>query len=531
MPASAETLDDPGAEAGARAAPTEIELKLVVPAARLAEIACAPVIERHARNAGTVRRLNSVYYDTPDRSLWEAGFTLRVRSKGSACTMTVKSTAPVNGGLLGRSEWEAPVPDMQPRIEVLAPHLPKAFFAALGAAPLEPMFSTEVRRRTRKLDLPDAVIELAVDEGRVVAGAASEPICELEFELESGAASALYDLALGLLDHGPAELSVRSKAARGFDLALGRPPAYAKAKKSALRGRVVLDDVFAAMLVDALLHFVHNKPAAVDGRHPEGVHQLRVALRRMRAILKLLGKLTDSSEAGAFADEARWLASAHGDAREWDVFLAETVPPVASGCPEIAGFAVLQAAAERLRAEGYDKARTALADRRAQRFQLLLARWIECRGWRAELSDKARAALAAPATDHALAVLTRQHRKVLAKGRHFDRLEPEARHELRLAVKKLRYVTDFLLPLCARGKRAKRYAKTLSALQDGLGRYNDVAVTAALLDRLAVPETPAAGHEACGAIRGWQARDLADLEAGLRALWDAFRAAGRPWTG
>jgi CHAD domain-containing protein len=119
---------------------------------------------------------------------------------------------------------------------------------------------------------------------------------------------------------------------------------------------------------------------------------------------------------------------------------------------------------------------------------------------------------------------------VLERGRHFDSLAPDARHELRLAVKKLRYVSDFLLPLCAGGKRARRYAKALSALQEGLGRYNDVAVTAALLDRLAVPETPAAGHEACGAIRGWQARDLADMEAGLRTLWGAFRAAGRPWS-
>lgn len=530
MSVPAEAGDGPGASAEQDAAPTEIELKLIVPASRLAEMASIPAIEHHARNEGRVNRLTTVYFDTPDRNLWRAGFTLRVRSKGSSFTMTVKSTAPARGGLLGRNEWEAPVPDMQPQIDALASELPEAFLHAIGAAPLEPMFSSEVRRRTRKLDLPDAAIELAVDEGRIVAGEASEPICEIELELEAGAASALYDLALDLVEHGPADLSVRSKAARGFDLALGRPPAFVKAKKSTMRGRIGLDDAFAAMLLDALLHFVTNKPAAIDGRQPEGVHQLRVALRRMRAILKLLGKLTGSPEAGAFADEARWLAGEHGDAREWDVFLAEAVPPVMAACPEIAGFADLQSAAERLRAAGYDRARAALAERRAQRFQLRLARWIECRGWRAGLSGKAGAALGAPASKHALTVLGRQHRKVRERGRHFDSLAPDARHQLRLAVKKLRYVSDFLLPLCAGGKRARRYAKALSALQEGLGRYNDVAVTGALLDRLAVPETPAAGHEACGAIRGWQARDLADMEAGLRTLWDAFRAAGRPWS-
>lgn len=531
MSVPAETNAAPDAGAGRGADPREIELKLIVPAARLAEMATSPAIEHHARNAGTVRRLNTVYYDTPDRALWEAGFTLRVRNKGAACTMTVKSTEPANGGLLARSEWEAPVQDMRPRVGALAAQLPKAFFEALGAAPLEPMFSTEVRRRTRKLDLPDASIELAVDEGRIVAGKASEPICELEFELEGGSASALYDLALDLAEHGPADLSIRSKAARGFDLALGRPPAFVKAKKSAIRGKVSLDDAFSAMLVDALLHLMRNKPAAIDGRHPEGVHQLRVALRRTRAILKLLGKLSGSSEADAFAGEARWLAGEHGDARDWDVFMVETVPPIEAACPEIAGFADLRNAAEILRERGYDRARAALAGPRAQRFQLLLARWIACRGWRADLSGKARAALAAPASKHALTVLTRQHRKVLDMGRHFDRLEPEARHELRLAVKKLRYVTDFLLPLCARkGSEARRYAKALSVLQDGLGRYNDVAVTAALLDRLAVPEMPAAAREASGAIRGWQARDLVDLKAGLRAPWDGFRATGRPWS-
>src|SRR5262249_15628598 len=145
---------------------------------------------------------------------------------------------------------------------------------------------------------------------------------------------------------------------------------------------------------------------------------------------------------------------------------------------------------------GYVTARTALADRRTGRFELGLGAWIEQRGWRCDGSGDYLSELAGPAIDFAVRALAKQHDRVLKRGRHFRRLPLEARHELRLPVKKLRYTADFFLPLFAEDRGAKRYARRLSRLQERLGRYNDAATTRHLLAELASDAMPAPAREA-----------------------------------
>lgn len=519
-----------GKSAKEESAPVETELKLVVPPDRLAEVAAAPVVERFARNRGTVRLLRAVYYDTADRALWRAGFTLRVRRQGSGHTLTVKSTGPAGGDMLSRREWEAPVAGPDPDLSAIAVDLPAAFHEALGEAAPEPLFATQVRRRVRRLDPPGAAIEMAVDEGEVVAGSARAPVSEIELELLSGRAEALFETGLGLLEVGPADISFRSKAARGFDLALGAAPPWTKTGRTPIDPRAPLDEAFAAMLGAALRHLIENKEAAVHGGDPEGVHQLRVALRRLRSILRIVARATGADAVAGFGADARWLASAAGDARNWDVFLTETLPPIEAACAGPEGFVELRRAAEERRARGYGEVRAALADIRAQRFQLALAAWIERRGWRTGGAPGAIETLATPASDHAGRVLAGLDRKVLKRGRRFGRLTAEERHELRLAVKKLRYATDFLLPLCASGKRMAAYARGLSRLQDGLGRFNDMATTLALIADLRSGGGGADVMDACGVVRGWLAHANEATEAELRTLWDGFASPRRPWS-
>jgi CHAD domain-containing protein len=233
--------------------------------------------------------------------------------------------------------------------------------------------------------------------------------------------------------------------------------------------------------------------------------------------------------AEGFADDAKWLAGEQGDARNWDVFLAETVPPVEKACDDRSGFDVVRAAVKPLHVEAYARARGAFGERRALRLPLALARWIELRGWREDAAPETLAVLATPASGLARDVLDKQFRKVLKRGRRFARLDAEGRHEVRLAVKKLRYLSDFLLPLCTREKKAAAFAKVLSRLQDGLGRYNDIATTDQLLGSLAGSDAPVALHRACGEIHGWQARDLEAMEDELIAGWKAFSSAKAPW--
>jgi triphosphatase len=123
--------------------------------------------------------------------------------------------------------------------------------------------------------------------------------------------------------------------------------------------------------------------------------------------------------------------------------------------------------------------------------------------------------------------LSAQYAKVLKRGRHLKSMSPGERHRLRLAVKKLRYGTDFLLPLCGEGKSVKRFRDRLIGLQEELGSYNDMATTASLLSGLGV-ESPNSGT-AAAAIAGWQAHGMVSAEGRLRDAWRNFTKAKVPW--
>ena len=78
-------------------------------------------------------------------------------------------------------------------------------------------------------------------------------------------------------------------------------------------------------------------------------------------------------------------------------------------------------------------------------------------------------------------VLELLHNKALKKGAHFAHLQPEARHDLRVTLKKLRYAVEFFLPVFAGQASAKRYVARLSKLQDALGYANDSTAMGSLL--------------------------------------------------
>jgi triphosphatase len=105
----------------------------------------------------------------------------------------------------------------------------------------------------------------------------------------------------------------------------------------------------------------------------------------------------------------------------------------------------------------YSALRQALAGSRYNRFHLSLSRWLACRGWRIELENKSLAGLLEPVPILARRVLTRLHRKTLKQGMHFRHLQPEARHKLRIALKKLRYASEFLRTLRRPCRNQKLY--------------------------------------------------------------------------
>ena len=236
------TASEPSPSRDAVPRATEIELKLLVASDRLAGFNDAPIIATNARNKGTRKHLKAVYYDTPKRALRRDGFSFRVRQSGARFTQTVK--AEFGNDPLRRGEWEATVPSMTPDIALAMPLVSDKLRADLERHPVEAVFNSDIHRHQRLVDLPSGTIEVAFDQGQLTSGDRALPVSEIELELKSGSPSAIWELALRLAEHGSVKPSIRTKSARGFDLAADTPPRAPKPPKLRLDPSTSLDEAF-----------------------------------------------------------------------------------------------------------------------------------------------------------------------------------------------------------------------------------------------------------------------------------------------
>ena len=505
----------------------QVELKLLASPAAIERIRQAPVIMRHARNRGVVRRLDTVYYDTPDRALSRQRSTLRVRRTGTRYVQIFKLAHPDQSPFV-RQKWQSPVDSSAPDLT----RLPADISARLGELAedgLAPVFTTKLRRHVQRLALDGAEVEIAFDEGTVETGEHRQPVIEIELELKLGDSSALYDVGMQLLDVAPLRLSTFGKADRGYAMAFDAMPHVVKAESSAISAKHCVDDVIAMVMSASQQHLLANQALLEHGRDPEGVHQTRVALRRLRTACSLLRKELPSPAFQAFADEAKWLMHALGPARDWDVFATTTLARLEMACGSDVDFDRLRQAAEPHRVASYARLREALTDPRYTRFQLFLRRWIERRSWRTEVPSDSLETLSEPASGLAIRVLERLHRKALKKGTRFASLQPEARHDLRVTLKKLRYAAEFFLPVFAGETPAKRYVARLSKLQNALGHANDCSATQSLLDVAGHADSTPDLQRAAGALMGWVARDQLAVAKSLRKRWREFKATPGFW--
>ena len=182
----------------------------------------------------TGKKLRSVYFDTPEHDLHAAGISLRLRRQNGDWLQTVKADQHVNGGISNSIELETPVDREQPDLAKIADKKIKRVVkkAAKGTV-LRPIFETVVQRTTRTIKAQGSEIELAVDDGEVRAGDEAREVREAELELKAGGAEGLLLAAEKLLAGHELKLSTRSKAERGYRLALqkkGTSPEPEKAR-------------------------------------------------------------------------------------------------------------------------------------------------------------------------------------------------------------------------------------------------------------------------------------------------------------
>lgn len=510
----------------------EIELKLRAAAADMAKLRQAPVLGEVAGRLPS-KMLESTYFDTPDMQLHALGWSLRVRKIGRKLVQTLKAPGTATGGVVTRGEWESPVATLHPDLAALPDPSVLEALAPLDAAGLKPLFTTRIKRTLRTVAPGEGTeIEIAFDQGEVVTPEGRAlPLNEVELELKSGDAAAIYDLALALNQVAPLRVELQSKAERGYALALEERPRWQKAGKLELTADQTVETVLETVIRHCMHHMVSNEAVALAGQEPEGIHQMRVALRRLRSALAVFQPLIPPEQYDHLVGEVRWLAGAFGAARDWDVFLADLFAPVDAAFPGDPSIAALSAAARTCRERGYVAAREAILSPRYTDLLLKIGAWIDGRGWRNQPVSETSALLLEPITALSGDLLGKRHKQSRKRGKGFAELDSHHRHRLRISLKKLRYASDFFRSLYD-AKAVKRYTDDLAALQEALGHLQDVATVEKLVahirDELG-PEAPAGWEAGAGLVMGWHARGLRDLEPRLVRDWKVFSGTKPFW--
>jgi len=511
---------------------TEIELKLSVSAHDLPKLRQA-IAAWDGQRAGSTATLSSIYYDTADLELCRRRITLRVRRIGDGFVQTVKGEGDPSVGL-ARDEWEWPVAGPAPDLAVIREPEVWDQLGPLTLDQLQPVFETRIHRTVHWL--ADGSIELAIDSGQIQAGETVVTVSEVELELKRGQPGSLFDHALALNQVAPVRFSTVSKAARGYALALGQGDRPQRAERLGLRPEATVEETLGQICRACLNHMMANEAAALAGADAEGIHQMRVALRRLRSALSVFRPFVPEAQMAALQGEIRWLAGTLGPAREWDVFLADLLAPVQSEAertaPALAAdLTQLHQAALSRRSESYQLARAAILSQRYGALLLQFGAWLETRGWRNQPLDPEALTLFQPVTTLADRLLTKRHRRARRAGSGFAQLTTDERHQLRIALKKLRYAVEFFRSLYDE-KEVRRYLGHLTALQDALGHLNDVATTTRLMTELHPGSAGggASGPRAAGIVIGWHSRGLLALEPQLLRDWEAFLAARPFWS-
>ena len=454
----------------------EVELKLAVSPRDLRDARRLPWLKNLTNGPVSRKNLVSVYFDTSKFKLRNNGLTLRVRSGDHKRLQTIKSNNNCSNGVLGRDEWEVEIagdePDLKlakdtPLAPLLTPKLKKS---------LRPVFETHVRRISVPVYFGSSNIEIAFDRGYIKTDARDEQISEIELELKKGDRADLAQLSERIARSIPTAYGALTKPERGYALSASADTQPVFAEKIALAPTVSTGDAFSLIGLSCLHHMAANENAARNG-HSEGVHQMRVGLRRLRATISVFKNVVQSADAENVNSGLKWLTERLGPARDFDVLVKETVGPLREANPDHPEIALLEADLAERRLSSFENASAAVAGERYRTVVFETALWLLNGDWsrNADLTRKRDQ----PVTEFARDALAKRKKKIVKKIGKVARLDARQRHKVRIAVKKLRYATDYFRSLFAEAKAKKarkRFDKTLKSLQDALGKLNDISV-------------------------------------------------------
>lgn len=508
----------------------EVEAKLLLPRAADADDLATlrqlgPFVLRPLRR----QRLHTTYLDTANLDLARHGLALRLRRDGRRWEVTLKGRGRTDGHLHRRPERNVPLTGTPTFPFVLDDsELRTDLIAIVAGRPLQQLFISDIDRRrfeVRRTDAPvDAppLAELALDRVHLHSGTPGrsprDRYIEVEIEQRGGTTDDIEAVAALLAERFTLEPSAETKFARGLAHVLGRvAPGWTDTDLHPD------DDIALAarkIVARQLREIRRHDPGTRRGDDPEALHDMRVAVRRLRAARRLLRAGMPASFEASLGEDLRWLGAMLGSVRDLDVQLdragrlLQLTPPALRK-----GFVAFADDLRAQRAQARHALLQSLDSPRYLRLLLRLERFGEARPRRRALGEAA-----LPAAGLAADALSRAYRKLRKRGRALEHEPlPEELHELRIRAKRARYILEFFRDLAS--KPARRAARRLAKLQDLLGEYNDSVVSAAFvqqyLDGAGIDAAPST-LVTMGAQIGHELERGTRLRGAIRKRWQRF---------
>jgi len=438
------------------------------------------------KNKAATQTSTSVYFDTPDLALYQSGVALHVQRVGERYIQAIEPVRPQNSGQSDLSEWQHPVEG--PDADLVAAK-GTAFEALLDGhltQPLRRAFEVRRRRSTYRIGHRGLRMEIALDEGDVDSGERRIPLCQVELTLLRGEANDLYRAAREVGASARLRLGVKTQVDRGYELIRNELNAVEAAGDVELIPTMSSADAFRNIGHSCLRQLIANEPAMLAG-NGEALHQMRVALRRLRAAISAFAEVVNDENCERIKGELKWISGKLGFSRDLDIFVVEVLDPMRRQNPDDRGLAGIYEEFVKRRAAAY---RDAVETIRSVRFRGLLldaAEWIDLGPWTTSYDESQMLRRERPIVQHASQELSRRRKKLKKAATSLRDLNASERHELRIRTKKHRYAMEFFGKVFTGGKSDKRRKATLASLkavQDALGGLNDIATREGLASEI-----------------------------------------------
>lgn len=377
---------------------TEIELKFFVSpeysAILHAKIADLKVLQH------SCRQLGNIYFDTPDNWLRQHDIGMRIRRFDEVYVQTVKTSGRVVAGLHQRPEYNAEHTCNIPELSLHPSHIwPEGRSVSQLEVELVPVFSTDFSREQWLVSTSDgSQIEIAFDQGDVIAGDKRDIICELELELKSGQTDALFSLARTLSEAGGARLGNVSKAARGYRLA--NASALDQVKPLALVDTQASDSVetcFIKSLEYGLSHWTYHDQLYAERDEIEALDEIRHAICFIRQTLAVYGDVVPRRASAIIRQELKWLEQELSWLKQYD-YLEDLLEDKAQALRKLDNRKELAQQLTELQQKhpSRDANLGLIHSGRYAGVIIDLSRWILAKGWQPFLDEPAKAIMAQP---------------------------------------------------------------------------------------------------------------------------------------